>query len=69
MPDTDPTGLWPNKETLKAGDEDLAVAPDYMNDRWPAPRNPEDDWPKRRPFQEDGHLAADLAAQQEDPDD
>lgn len=39
---------WPDPVTLAAGDEDLEVEP-----------FPASDWPRTRPFQEDGHLATD----------
>lgn len=53
MPDPDPRDLWPDAGTLEAGDEGL-------------PRD--DDWPRARPYQEDGHLSADAAYRADPPD-
>ena len=77
MSDTDASGLWPNPDTLAAGDEELVVPEDDWApesevlgnrevqdaikqatadfERWKSTFDSE----QSRPFQEDGHLAAD----------
>lgn len=71
MSDTDSSGLWPRPETLAAGDEEQTEPYDGMSDDEERVSPSElpivnvshdylnEDWPRARPYQEDGHLAAD----------